>query len=151
MTGRYFANPKFAALIISGVLGDLHQVGRSHLYFHCVCVCVCVCVSVCPYWIIYLPPLSCSLPVDHWFTWKVWVFVIISVRPASQLSVCGKTKVNFFFFFLEHYKYGKYQTLHNGSAHWALPILTSFSDLDCISRSHQRQTVLTEIFTFFSY
>ena len=47
-----------------------------------------------------------------------------------------------------HYKYDKCQTLHDGSTHKALPIHTTFSDLDCISRSQQCQTVLTENFMF---
>ena len=40
-------------------------------------------------------------------------------------------------YFLGHYKYHKCQTLHDGSAHSALPIHTAFSDLDCILKSQQ--------------
>ena len=40
--------------------------------------------------------------------------------------------------------------VHDGSNHWALPIQTTFSDLDCISRSHQCQKVLMEHFMFWS-
>ena len=32
--------------------------------------------------------------------------------------------------------------MHDGSTLWVLPIHTTFSDVDCISRLHQRQTVL---------
>ena len=44
----------------------------------------------------------------------------------------------------------KCQTLHDGSAHRALPILTTFCDLYCISRSQQYQTVLSKNFMFLS-
>ena len=50
--------------------------------------------------------------------------------------------------FLGHHKYDKCQTLHDGSAHWALRIDTIFSGLDCTSRSQQCQMVLTETFKF---
>ena len=50
--------------------------------------------------------------------------------------------------FLGCYKYDKCQTLHDGSIHWAFPIHTTFSDLDCISGSQQCQTVLIEHFKF---
>ena len=52
--------------------------------------------------------------------------------------------------FLGHHKYDKCQTLHDGSAHCALLIYATFSDLDCISRSQQWQTVLTEKVMFLS-
>ena len=43
--------------------------------------------------------------------------------------------------------------LYHGTAPWPLPIYTTFSDLDYISRSHHCQTVLTEnlmfLFAFF--
>ena len=73
---------------------------------------------------------------------------MISVRPAGRLSVCGKN-VNVAIFsgavnFLGRCKYDKCQTLRDGSTHLALPIHTTFSDLDCISRSQQCQTVLPE-------
>ena len=52
--------------------------------------------------------------------------------------------------FFGHYKCDKYQTLHDGSTPWALPILNTFCDLDHISGSQQCQTVLTENFVLFS-
>ena len=44
----------------------------------------------------------------------------------------------------------KYKTLHSGSTHWALPLHTTFSDLGCISRSQQIQTVSTDNSVFLS-
>ena len=38
----------------------------------------------------------------------------------------------------------KCEISHGGSTHRALPIHATFSDLDCIARSQQCQTVLTE-------
>ena len=34
--------------------------------------------------------------------------------------------------------------MHDGTTHWSVPDPTSFSDLDCISRLQQCQTVVTE-------
>ena len=56
--------------------------------------------------------------------------------------------------FLGHYslqckiKCDKQHTLHAGATHQALPIHTTFSDLEYSSRSQQCQTALTEILTF---
>ena len=44
----------------------------------------------------------------------------------------------------------KYQTLHNGTTHWALPVHAIFSDLDQSSRSQQCWTGSTEIFVLLS-
>ena len=41
-------------------------------------------------------------------------------------------------------------TFHGGTTHWALPVYIAFGDLECISRSQQCQTVLTENFMFLS-
>ena len=68
--------------------------------------------------------------------------VMISVRPASQPNIF-KWQTLWCCDFLWQYKYLRCQTLHDGSAHWALPSHTTFSDLDCISRSQQCQTVST--------
>ena len=77
---------------------------------------------------------------------KMWVYVMISVRPASQFFICGKN-VNVAIF---SDLYDKCLTLHDGSTHWFLPIHSTFSDFDRISRSQQCQTVLNENFMFFS-
>ena len=67
-----------------------------------------------------------------WLTWKMWVYVMISVRPAYRrpiVSTWQKLKpCNFF----AHYKNDKRQTLHNDSTYWALIIYIFFSDLNCI-------------------
>ena len=56
-----------------------------------------------------------------------------SVRLWQKLKSCN---------FLGLYNYDKCESLHDGSAYRALLIYTTFSDLVCISRSQQRQTVL---------
>ena len=43
--------------------------------------------------------------------------------------------INFNVIFLRHYECDKCQTLNDSSTHWALPIHTTLSDLDCISSS----------------
>ena len=48
------------------------------------------------------------------------------------------------FNFLGLHKCGICKTLHDGISYGALPMCTTFSDLDHISRSWQCQTVLTE-------
>ena len=50
-----------------------------------------------------------------WLTWNIWVCVVVSVRPAGRVSVCG-TNFNIAIFF-GRYKYDKHQTLHDGSIH----------------------------------
>ena len=67
---------------------------------------------------------------------KIRVFVMITVKPAcqltGQLSICGK------FFNIAIFSNtinNKYKTLHDCSTHSALPIHTTFSDTDCSSRS----------------
>ena len=62
---------------------------------------------------------------------------MMSVRLASQLSICGKNfEVAIFSDVI--YKYDKCQTLHDGSTPSALPIHTTFTDLDWTSNSQQR-------------
>ena len=39
--------------------------------------------------------------------------------------------------FVRHHECDQCQTLHDGTTHWALPVQTSFSNLDHISRSRQ--------------
>ena len=60
----------------------------------------------------------------------------------SQVTICGK---KICCDFLRYYKHDKCQILHDGSTHQTLPIHTTFSDLDCISRSQLCQTVFAEI------
>ena len=72
---------------------------------------------------------------------------MISVRPTGRVIVLRGKNVNVAIFsgavnFLGRCKYDKCQTLRDGSTHLALPIHTTFSDLDCISESQQYQTVL---------
>ena len=74
---------------------------------------------------------------------------MISVKAGRPIVVCGKN-VNVAIFsgavnFLGRCKYDKCQTLRDGSTHLALPIHTTFSDLDCISRSQECHTVLRKI------
>ena len=94
---------------------------------------------------------ACSLNYStdsflFWLMWKIWVFVMISFRQAGQPpSVCVWQKFKRCNL-LGHYNYDIHQTLHDGSTHWALLIHTTFSDLDCISRSQHCQTVLTAEF-----
>ena len=64
-----------------------------------------------------------------------WLASWLIVHMWQKLECCE---------FLGHYKYVKHQTLSGCTTHWALPIHTTSSDLDCISGSQQRQTVLTE-------
>ena len=67
---------------------------------------------------------------------------ITLVSEAGWLSVCGK---NFNIAIFSDIINDTGQTPHDGSStHWALPIDTTFSDLDCISKSQQCQTGLTE-------
>ena len=71
------------------------------------------------------------------------------VRPVGRLSLCGK-----------HFNVAIFSDtipMINGKLcmmlvpmHRALPIRTTFSDLDCISMSQQCQTVLTEKFMLIS-
>ena len=63
-----------------------------------------------------------------------------SVRTWQKLKRCD---------FLGHCEYEKFQTSHDGT-HSALPMHTTFDDLDYISRSQQCQTVLTKNFMFLS-
>ena len=56
---------------------------------------------------------------------------MISVRLASQVSICGKDLNVAIFSDTVSMINGK---LHDGSTHWALPIHTTFSDLGYISR-----------------
>ena len=85
---------------------------------------------------------------SFWLTWKIWVYVVIGVRPAGRLSVMWQKLDRCDF--LVHCKHAKCQTVHDGSIYWALPIHTTSSDLDCISRSQQCQPVWTEYFMFLS-
>ena len=74
--------------------------------------------------------------VSFWLAWKMWVYVMFSVRSASQVIVqCGKIKT---------LQCDKREILHAGTPHWALSVHTTFSDLDHVSLSQQCQTVLTE-------
>ena len=67
-------------------------------------------------------------------------------RPAGCPSVKKKLlRCDFF----GHYTYDKCQIFRNGSTHSALPIHTTLSGNDCISRSQPRQTVYLK--NLFSY
>ena len=65
---------------------------------------------------------------------KMWIYVMISVRPAGWLS-SRKWQKLLHCDFLRPCKNNKCQTLHDGGTHSALPIHTICSDLDCILRS----------------
>ena len=45
----------------------------------------------------------------------------------------------------------KYQTLHDDTTYWALPVRTTFSDLDLISRTQRCQIFLQIFFFFFNF
>ena len=84
--------------------------------------------SVCFFW--FLTHMkNVSICKDQcWTGWpSVWI--------QQKLQYCN---------FHGHDKYDKCQTLHGGCKcnHWALPISTTFSDLDCISRSQQSNRLL---------
>ena len=81
--------------------------------------------------------------------WKMWVYVMISVRPAGPPIVRMGQKLQSYDF-LGYYRYGKCLTLYNDSPYWALLIHSTFSDLVCTSTSQQCQTFLTENFMFLS-
>ena len=49
---------------------------------------------------------------------------------------------------LRHHKCDKCQTLYYGTTYWALPVNTTFNDLDNILRSQQCRTVFIENFVF---
>ena len=72
-------------------------------------------------------------------------YVMIIVRLAGWVYICGRN-VNIAIF--SDTEYNQRQFLHDGSTHQALPIHTIFSDLDCITRLQQCQTVSTENFMF---
>ena len=52
--------------------------------------------------------------------------------------------------FFRHHKFDHCQTLHEDTSHRALPVHTTYSDLDHVSWSQQCQTVLTENFIILS-
>ena len=66
-----------------------------------------------------------------------------ALQPAGWCPVWQKLKC---FDIFGHYKCDICETLHYGTAHLALPVLTTFGDHDQISRSQECQTVLTEHF-----
>ena len=72
---------------------------------------------------------------------------MISFRPAGRLFIYAK---NFNIAISLDTINMIYQTLHGDSAYRALPIHTTFIDFDCILRSQQCQTVLTENVMFLS-
>ena len=74
---------------------------------------------------------------------------MISRRLASRVFVCDK---NFnVVIFLDVIKMIKVKLRMMVTTHSALPVHTTFSNLDCISKSQQYETVLTSYnFTFLS-
>ena len=79
---------------------------------------------------------------SFWLTWKFWVCVVISVSQLSRVAkLCN---------FLRHYKRDKRSTLHEATSQWAVPVHSTFSDLDHISQSQHCQTILAEHFLFLS-
>ena len=99
--------------------------------------------------LVWLNAFCQYLCYTFYLTWNMWDYGMISVRPADRPIVRMWQKLKHCEF-LGHYNYDKCQTVHDGSTHWTLPIHTTFSDFDCISRSQQCQTVLTENFMFLS-
>ena len=97
---------------------------------------------------ILLEKYLCAILFFVFLTRMKNVSVVISDGLAGRLIVIMWQKPNCNF--LRHYEYDKCQTFHDGSTHWTLPIYTTFSDLDCIWRSEQCQTVLTENVMFLS-
>ena len=92
-----------------------------------------------PFWIV---------SAIFWVTWTVrpcndqrWAAQQADCMVWQELTCCD---------FVRHYKCDKCQTLHDGTAYWALAVHTIFSDLDHISR-RQCQTVLTEDVMFLSH
>ena len=91
------------------------------------------------------PWLNC-----FWLVWIMWVYVLIGVRPARcRASICVRNFNVAIFSDTTTVSYYNCQTLHDGNTYWGLPIHITFSDLDCISRSLECQTVLSK--TFCSY
>ena len=60
---------------------------------------------------------------------KMWVYVLVSVRLASWIAKCLHVAKALSCDFFTCYKYGKCQTLHDGSTHSALPIHSTLSDM----------------------
>ena len=80
-----------------------------------------------------------------WLTWKVWVYVMIHIRQVTWLSVCGKD-FNVAIFS---------DVINMINVRLCVMVVlfelcTTFSDLDCILRSQQCQTVLTANVMFLS-
>ena len=76
------------------------------------------------------------------YLWEIRNFF----RCWSIVCTCQKEYWNL----LGHHECDKCQTLHSGTTHCALPVHTTFSDLDQISWSPQCWTVLYENFVFLS-
>ena len=75
-------------------------------------------------------------------------WVMISVGPAGQRGDCLVWQKLQRCSFLIHCKCDKYQTLHDGTTHWALPIHPTFSDLDRISRSAVLNSFNWKVYVF---
>ena len=71
-----------------------------------------------------------------WLVWKMWVYVMISVGPASQHNTKPLSLI------FSHHECDKCQQLHD--CPFTFTCSYHFSDLDHISDSQQCQTVLTE-------
>ena len=80
----------------------------------------------------------------------IWLVpkMLVNVMHGRLASWCPFVAKTYYCNFVEHCKCDICETLGDGSTYWALPMLTSLSDLDCISRSKQCQTVLNGNFMF---
>ena len=75
--------------------------------------------------------------------WPVWLWCVFKGDNFFKKSVrcLGRVKNFNTGILLRHHKCYICQNLHGGTTHWALAVHTTFSDLDCISRSQQCETV----------
>ena len=80
-------------------------------------------------------------PCTIWFACCMCVFKGDNSNSFVGQMACQKLK---HWDFLRHHKHDEFQTLHDGTTYWALPVHTTCSDRDHISRSHQCWTVLAE-------
>ena len=94
-------------------------------------------------------------PDTFWKCWlfslneNLWMYIVISIKQAILPDGLGRKFYVAIFFDIKmwwHNKCCKCQTLQGCSTHWASLIQTTFSYLDCISRSQWHQMVWNWIF-----
>ena len=87
------------------------------------------------FWFLFVEFINFMTMLCFWLTLQMWVYIMISVRPTCQPAECLYVAKTLTLYFLGHNKFDKCRTLHDGCTHWALPIHTTFGELDCILNS----------------